>query len=199
MKASLYQLFFINYHVVTQIIKSQLIISHIGDVTGISRPSFIIFHTVEHNAHGQSQEFMNPSHPLGITVRQVVVDRYNIYALSFQCIQIGGQGGNQSVSFAGTHLSNTALMQDNTTDQLYPIMFHIQNTLGSLPDSGKGLGKNIIQRLPLGQTLFKLLRLFPQLFIAHLLHLRSKSLNLVNRTCNSLKLPFTVGTKQLLC
>ena len=55
MQLSLNQLLLVDDHVVTQIIKSKLIIRHIGDVTGIGCPALIACAAIEHHAHGQSQ------------------------------------------------------------------------------------------------------------------------------------------------
>ena len=46
LKASLYQLLFVNYHVISQVIKSQFIIGNIGNITIILFTAFIIFHII---------------------------------------------------------------------------------------------------------------------------------------------------------
>src|SRR5699024_9893929 len=73
-KFSLYKLFLVDYHVVTKVIKSQLVIGHIGDVASVSRTSLLRLHIVQYHAHGKTQEFMNLTHPLGVTLCQIVVD-----------------------------------------------------------------------------------------------------------------------------
>src|SRR5699024_11774643 len=83
---SLYQLFFIDYHIVTKVIESQLIIGYISDIAGILGSSLVILHRVQHHAYSKSQKLMNLSHPLSVTVCQVIVDGYNVYTLSFQCV-----------------------------------------------------------------------------------------------------------------
>ena len=45
-KISLHQLFFINDHVVTKVIKAQLIIGHVSNVAGILSAALIVFHRV---------------------------------------------------------------------------------------------------------------------------------------------------------
>ncbi len=46
MKVTLYELFFINDHIVPQIVKSKLVVCHISNVTGISFPALVAFHAV---------------------------------------------------------------------------------------------------------------------------------------------------------
>ena len=86
MQVSLYKLLFVDDHVVTQIVKSQLVVSHISDITRILRASLVVFHGVQDHTNRQSQELMHLAHPLRVTVCQVIVDSYNVYAFTFQGI-----------------------------------------------------------------------------------------------------------------
>ena len=142
----LYQLVLIDDHIVAQIIKSKLVIRNIRDITSICRAPLFLGGAVQHHAHRQSQEFMHLSHPLRITVRQIIVDCDHMDALALQCVQISRQRGYQRLSFTGTHLRNTSLMQNHAADQLHPVMLHPQHAPGGLPDRCKCLRKQIIQR-----------------------------------------------------
>ena len=170
---SLYQLFFVDHHVITKIIKSQLIVGHVGNVAGIGRPALVAFHGIEHNAHGQSQKFMNLSHPLSITVSQIIIDRHNVDALAFQRIQISRKSRHQRLSFTGFHLRNPSLMQNDTADQLYPVMLHVQHTSGRFSDGRISLHQNIVQGGSPRQTLFEFFCLVSQFAVAERLHGRS--------------------------
>ena len=86
MQSSLYKLFFVNDHVVTQVIKSEFVICHISDIAIISCTSLFIFHTVENHTNSQSEEFVNFSHPLCITFCQIVIDCNDMNSLTFQGI-----------------------------------------------------------------------------------------------------------------
>ena len=162
---SLYQLFFINNHVITKIIKTILVICHVSNITGILLPSFIVFHGVQNHTDSQPQKLMNLSHPLCITLCQIVIDSYNMNSLSFQRIQICRTSRNKSLTFTGSHLRNTTLMQNNTTDQLYPVMLHIQYSLCSFTNRRKSFRKQIIQSFSFGQPFFKLSGLILQFII----------------------------------
>ena len=145
MKISLYKLLFIDNHVITKIIKSKFIIGYISDVRTICSTALFRLHVIQYNTYGQPQELMYFAHPLSITLCQIVIDCNDVHALAFQGIQICRQCGYQCLTFTCLHLSNTSLMQDNTTDQLYPVMLHTQYTLGSFTYSGKSLRQKIIQ------------------------------------------------------
>ena len=61
---SLHKLFFINNHVISQIIKSEFVICYVSNVAVISSTTFFFVHTVQYYADCQSQKFMYLSHPL---------------------------------------------------------------------------------------------------------------------------------------
>ena len=46
MKISKYELFLVDYHIVTQIIKAKLIVGHIGDITVISLTALLCLHII---------------------------------------------------------------------------------------------------------------------------------------------------------
>ena len=139
MQVSLYQLFLVNDHVVTQIVETKLVIGYIGNVTVISGTALVTRAAVQYHAHGQTQSLMNLAHPLGITVCQIVVDRDNVDTLAFQCVQVCRESRHQGLTFTGLHLGDTSLMEDNTTDELYPIMLHAKHSFRSLADCRKSL------------------------------------------------------------
>ena len=197
MQLSLYQLLFINNHVVSQIVKTILIIGNIRNITCILFPSLVIFHRVQDHTDFQSQKLMDFTHPLRISFGQVIVDGYDMHAFTFQRVQISRTGRNQSLTFTCSHLRDTPLMQNNTTDQLYPVMLHIQHTLGSLTHRSECLRKQIIQRLSLCQSLLELSGLILQLLVRHRLHSRPQLLNLIHQWHNSFQLSGTVRSKDL--
>ena len=65
---------------------------------------------------------MHLTHPLRVTLRQIVIDRNNMHAFSFQRIQISRQKTSLGLTFTGPHLRDPSLMQHDTADQLYPIV-----------------------------------------------------------------------------
>ena len=75
-------------------------------------------------------------------------------------------------------------MQDDATDQLYSVVFHVQNTLCSLSHGCISLRKQIVQSLSLGQTLLILLGLAAQFLIGKCLCLLYTSYCLQQACCN---------------
>ena len=198
MKSTQNQLFLVNNHVITQIIKSQFVVGNISDITLVSFLPLLGGHAVQYHADLQSQELMYLTHPLRVTLRQIVIDGNDMDTLAFQSIQISGKGGHQSLTFTGTHLCDTSLMQDDTTDQLYSVVLHIQNTLCSLSYGCIRLRKQIVQGLSIVQTLLVLLGLAAQFLIGKCLHRRTECLDLVHQGLNTLQFSGTVRAKYLL-
>ena len=79
-----------------------------------------------------------------------------MHTFTLQGIQVRGKSSYQSFTFTGSHLCNTTLVENNTTDKLYAEMLHAQNTLAGLTDNCECLRKKIIQCLSLFQTFLKL-------------------------------------------
>ena len=192
-----HQLLLINGHVIAQVIESQLIICHVSNVAGICLLTLFTCHVVQYNAHGHAQESVHLTHPLGVTLCQIVIDRYDLDALSLQCIQVCGTGGYQSLTFTSTHLGNTALMQYDTADQLYREMLHIQSSSCRLTDSGKRLRQNVIQRCALCKPFSKDSGLVTQFLIRHGHHLGTQRFNLCHDWPYHLQFSFTVSPEHL--
>ena len=62
--AEMKTLLFVNHHVVTEIIKAQLVVGHIGDVAVVGCPAFVVGIAVQHHAYGEAKGFVNLAHPL---------------------------------------------------------------------------------------------------------------------------------------
>ena len=144
-KISLNKLFFIDNHVITKVIESKFVVGNVCDVTSICRTAFFRLHVVKYHAYSQAKELMDFTHPLGISFSQVVVDSYDVNTFSLKGIQVCRKCGNKSFTFTCFHLGDTALVKDDTTDDLYTVMLHSKHTLGSLTYGGKCLRKKIIQ------------------------------------------------------
>ena len=130
----------------------------IGNICPVCGFSCFIGNTVNNTANRKTQESINFPHPFCVTFCQIIVDRDNMDALAFQCVQIGWQCSNQSFTFTCFHFSNTPLMENDTTDNLHLEVFHADTSPRCFSADRKCLYHNIVQRLALCQSVFKLLR-----------------------------------------
>ena len=70
-------------------------------------------------------EHIERSHPLGVTLGEVVIDRHNVHSLAGQCVKEHRKGRHKGLALTGRHLRDLALMQHDTTDQLDVIVNHV--------------------------------------------------------------------------
>ena len=189
------QLLFINCHVVTKVVKAQLVVGDIRDITAVLFLSLLAAHAVENNAYGQAHKCVDLSHPLCVTLSQVIVDGDYVHTSSLKGIEVCGHGGNQCLTFTGTHLRDTTLVQDDRADQLHAERFHAERSSCAFANRCIGFRKNVVKGLALRQSLFKFICLGTKCFITQFQHLRTKTLNLFDNRFDSSKFPLAVCTK----
>jgi len=102
------------------------------------------------DADRQAEEVIDCAHPAGIPAGQVIIDRHQMDAPAGKCVQVERQGGNQRLAFAGTHLRNLALVQNQSADQLHIIRTLANGPFAGLPYCGEGFRKEFIQHFLLG-------------------------------------------------
>ena len=60
-------------------------------------------------------------------------------------VQISGKGGHKGLAFTGLHLCDTALMQDDTADDLYTVMTHTEYAPCCFTAGGKCLRQKLVE------------------------------------------------------
>ncbi len=141
---------------------------------------------------------MHLAHPLGVALGQIVVDGDDVDTLAAEGVEVGRQRSHQSLTFTGFHLSDAALMKDNTTHQLHPVGVHTENAACGLTRCGESLGQNVVQRLTVGEALLEFGGLCLQLCVRHGAVAVGQSLDLVNNGVNGFQFTLAVSTKNLL-
>ena len=79
-------------HIVAQIVKAVFVISAVGDVGMVGGAFFIGTHPGNDHADAHSQKPVNLPHPVGVALRQIVIDRDHMNAFAGQCVEINRQG-----------------------------------------------------------------------------------------------------------
>ena len=152
-RGALHTVLLVNDHVVAQIIKAHLIVGAVGNVTGVCRTALVIVQVMDDASDSQAEETENLAHFIGLCLCQVVVNRNDMDAVTGETVQIGCNAGNQRFTFTGTHFRDSALMQNDCTDNLDRERLFAENTVRSLADSCKGFHHNIIKRLAVRKAL----------------------------------------------
>ena len=77
-----------NYHVVTQIIKAELVIRSVGYVAGICLAALGLGLFVNDKSARHSEETVDLTHPLAVSFGKVIVYGNDMYALAGQSVKI---------------------------------------------------------------------------------------------------------------
>ena len=117
------------------------------------------------------EEAVYLAHPLTASLGEVVVDGDNVYALAGQCVQISGKGSHKGLAFTGLHLCDTALMQDDTADDLYTVMTHTEFAPCCFTAGGKCLRQKLVERFAVLVALLEFVCLGAQLVVGQLFEL----------------------------
>ena len=75
-------------HIISEIIEAELIVLSVRNVGLICSSSHLLAHALIDAAYGETQEGMNASHPLRVTLGEIVVHRYNVNTLASKGIKI---------------------------------------------------------------------------------------------------------------
>lgn len=129
---ALYEVLHARGHVVTEIVETELVVRTESHITLIRPSASVAVRLMLVNAiHGKSMEHVQRSHPLGVSFGEVVVHGHHVDTLSCKRIQENRKRRDEGLSFAGSHLGNLSLMEDDTSDDLHVIVDHIPGDLVS--------------------------------------------------------------------
>ena len=147
MQAALHALRRLEHHVVAQVVEAELVVGAVGDVGGVRRLLRRVVHLRQVDADRQAEEAVDPPHPVGVALREVVVDGDDVHALAGQRIEVGRQRRDERLAFAGAHFGDLAVVQRHAADQLHVEVAHLQRALAGLAHDGERLGQQRVERL----------------------------------------------------
>ena len=124
-----------------------------------------------HTAHGQTEECVKLTHPLHVSLCQVVVDSDYMYAFAFKGVEIRRKRCHQGLTFTCLHLGYPALMQYDTAYDLHVEMLHTQTSPCTFTADRKRLRQQLVQSLAGCDPFSELGSLVSQLLVCQLLHL----------------------------
>jgi hypothetical protein len=146
-------------HVVAQVVEAELVVRAVRDVHRVLPPTLVRLHVAEDHADLEAEEPVHPAHPLGVALGQVVVHRDDVDALAAEGVEVGRQRADQRLAFTGAHLGDVAEVQRGAAHELDVVVPLAQRALGGLAHRGERLRQQVVERLPVGQTLLELVGL----------------------------------------
>ena len=96
--------------------------------------------------------------------------------------------GDESLTFTGLHLSDSALVEDRAADELDIELTHSQRSLTDFADNGEDLGHELVQRFAVLGALSELCAQFAKLVIGKVRVLGFEAVDLVNDGLNDFDL-----------
>ena len=140
-------------HVVAEVVEAELVVGAVGDVGGVGRSRRCLGgHLREHHADAEAEEVVDPAHPLGVILREVVVDGDDVDALAGESVEVDRQGRDEGLALTGLHLGDVAEVERSAAHQLDVEVPLSEHALGGLAHGGERLGKQVVERLSLGQA-----------------------------------------------
>ena len=168
----------VEFHVVAQVIESELVVGPVGDVRLVSGVPFLVVEIVNDHSHGQPQQPVNGPHPRRVAFGEVVVHRHHVHALALEGIQVHRQRGHERLALARLHFRDFAFVQHHAADQLDVEVAHVERAAAGLAAKRKSFIEDVFEGLTAGETLLEFFRAGREVRIGQLPHLR---LELVDR------------------
>jgi len=116
-----------DHHVVPKVIKAKLIVGAVDDRRGVGLASLLRCKAVDNQAHIKAEETVDLAHPLTITAGQVVIDGDDVGLSAHNILQVCGKRGSKGLALTGLHLSDIAIKEDHTANELHVKVTHACN------------------------------------------------------------------------
>ena len=159
---------FINHHIVTQIVKAELVVRCVYNIAVVGFALLLGRHVLQSETNRKTQEAIEYSHPFAVTLSQIIVYRDDMYAFARYSIEAYGKRSYESFTFARFHFCYIAVMQHDTADYLNFKVLHPQDAPARLSDLSEYLRQEIVQSFSLFVSFSVLVRFRHELFICQL-------------------------------
>ena len=185
-------------HVVAQVVEAELVVRAVGDVAGVHLAALGRRLAHEDTAARHAQEVIHAAHQVRLVLRQVVVDRHDVHALTGQRTQVGRHRSDQGLALTGLHFRDLALVQGDAAHDLNVEGTHAQDTPRGLADRRERLDQDVIQGLALLEAVLELLGLGLQLLVRQRLEVLLQGIHLRRETIQPAQHPAFARAKDLV-
>ena len=163
-------------HVVAEVVEPELVVGAVGDVARVLRALVVPVVLVgEDHADGEAQPVVEPTHPLGVTLGQVVVDRDDVDALAGQSVEVHRQRRDEGLALAGLHLGDPPEVQRGAAHQLHVVVALADGASRRLADRGERLDQQVVELLAVVEPLAELTGLGLEVVVGRALRSRARS------------------------
>ena len=151
---------------------------------------------MDDQADVETHESVHLAHPLAVASGEVVVDGDDMHAVAGNGIEVRRHDRNEGLAFAGLHLGDAALMQDDAADELDAERLHAEDTPRGLAHRGECLGQHGVEILAVIIAVPELGGFCAQLGVGKRLHLRLERLYLIDDRVYFFKLMIGVAAEK---
>ncbi|CAB4570757.1 unannotated protein [freshwater metagenome] len=86
-------------------------------------------------------------------------------ATANNCVEVGGECGNQSLTFTRAHLGDVSEVKGGSTHELNVEVTQADGAAGSFSNRRERFGEHVVERLTVGEALTELGRFTAKLFV----------------------------------
>ena len=122
---------------VAQVIKARLLGGHVGDVSAVRATPRLHHRALLDVGDRHAEHPVDRLHPLGVTSRQVVVERQDVHPLARQGVKRHRHHRRERFALAGSHLDDTSLRERQRRDDLHVEWPETQRAPGHLSHQGE--------------------------------------------------------------
>ena len=123
---ALYEVFGRRGHVVAQVVETVFVVRTEGDIGHVSLTAGVgVGLRIVDAGDRQTVEFVHRPHPFGVTLGQIVVDRYHVHALASQCVEEYGERCHEGLALARRHLGDLAFVEHHAAEELHVVVYHV--------------------------------------------------------------------------
>ena len=156
---------------VAEVVETEFAVGSVGDVARVLRAAFLRIHLVLNAADRKPEVLVDESHPFGVALGEVVVDRDELAVFAGKRIEVKRHGCDEGFAFAGRHFRDFLFVERNAADDLDIERDHVPGELMVADDRGgsaeaaagifdgcKSFAENVIKSFALGEAVLELLR-----------------------------------------
>ena len=185
-------------HVVAQIVEAELGVRAVGDVGLVGLLARAERHHVLDVRGAHAERLEHDLRPLLVALGEVVVHRDQVDATARERVEVERLRRDEGLAFAGLHLGDVALVQDDAAHQLHVEEADAHRALERLADRGERLEEDLVERLAVLEPLPELGGLAAELVVGELLELRLEGADVLRLLREALAAPSLAEAQDLL-
>ena len=185
-------------HVVAQVVEAELGVRPVRDVGLVRLLARAERHHVLDVAGAHAELLEDGPRPLHVALGQIVVDRHEVRAAAGERIQVQRLRRDERLTFAGLHLGDVALVEDDAAHQLHVEEADADRALERLAHGRERLEEELVDVLPVLDPLLELDGLRGELLVGQLLEVGLERADVLRLLLESLGAPAFTNAEDFL-